>query len=64
MFKAAGQLGPPTAQIRLTRKQTQRGKTYFQIQKPKKEAVDTLIKDIRNPFRLEDENEKIKDRIL
>ena len=64
MFKAVGLLGPPTAQLGLTRKRTQRGKTYVQIQKPKKENVDTLIKDIRNPFRLEKENEKTKDRIL
>ena len=30
----------------------------------KRETFDTTIKDIRNIFRLEKENEKIKDRIL
>ena len=38
-------------------------KKFFQIQKIKKEAIDTTIKDTGNLFRLE-KNKAIKDMIL
>ena len=34
------------------------------MEKLKKETIDTIIKDIRNLFRLEKENKAIKDRML
>ena len=39
-------------------------RNIISLKKIKKETLDTTIKDIRSLFKLEKENEEIKDRIL
>ena len=39
-------------------------RNIISLKKIKKETIDTTIKDIRSLFKLEKENEEIKDRIL